>query len=390
MDYEISINSNDIKLTVNKNRYMILCSKDPKRIKAMFRKIIKEKFNVRFDVDFINEYIMKLEKCGFCNVYNSRYSYDVEFDENKRQIIISNIKLLNDIYRCNDPECVINRKHLNPNSFENVSKSRKMSLEEAKKWIHENNKSPFYKKEGEDSESYSKRQSRDLDFFVGRYGEKEGKAKYYSMLNKISAANKKEGLIKKYGEEKASSICKSKAITLEKLISLYGAEDGKERYINWIKTATVCGFYSENSKIDSKQAYQLFTELTSLLIKNKIISKNEDVIYKDGKQKEYAFYYIDDNKKVRWYLFDYFIKKYNIIIEFNGSFWHPNKKLNRGFDDFKVDKEKLKWNTRLERLKSCGYKILTIWDYEIIGIENKEIFMNKLIEKIRNIIHENA
>ncbi|MDF1551403.1 MAG: hypothetical protein P1P88_26515, partial [Bacteroidales bacterium] len=64
--------------------------------------------------------------------------------------------------------------HLNPNSKEFISKSLKISNDEALKIIHNRNKSPFYRSNFSNDKEYKKAQQRDLNWYISKYGEIKG------------------------------------------------------------------------------------------------------------------------------------------------------------------------------------------------------------------------
>lgn len=148
-------------------------------------------------LEYINLYIMPLQTCGFCNKNLAIYDYDLEIFNDT--LIIKNVHIQKN-YMCNNKTCKDNRKKLNPNSLEHISKRKKISLEQADKWQKANNNSPFYLHPGQSIEDYSKRQSRSIDYFIKKYGE-AGNDKFKNYCKKISKANSKQEVIKKYGEQ---------------------------------------------------------------------------------------------------------------------------------------------------------------------------------------------
>jgi len=71
---------------------------------------------------------------------------------------------------------------------------------------------------------------RDERFFILKYGEKQGKQKWYDLNKKKSYSNSKEGLIERHGKEKAEKICKSFTLTKEEKIKKWGLEKTNEWY----------------------------------------------------------------------------------------------------------------------------------------------------------------
>lgn len=171
-------------------------------------------------LSYINDNIQKLELCGFCNKNISNYTYELYIENN--ELKIKNIKLFSD-YSCKNKICQKQRAKINPNSFEHISKRKKISLEEADKWQKEHNKSPFYLHPNETWEEYSKRQSRGEEYFKNKYGDNY-KEKWEEYCNKIAKANTKEEVIKRHGEEYNKKLQDSKKQTLDNFILRYGEE----------------------------------------------------------------------------------------------------------------------------------------------------------------------
>lgn len=98
--------------------------------------------------------------------------------------------------------------------------------------------------------------------------------------------------------------------------------------------------------------------------------------------------------KKRRFFYDIFIPKLNLIIEFNGDYWHANPDLYKASDliHYRVGNITAEdiWNKDLEKKKlaeSKGYNITTIWEKEIKNLSGKEILnliQNKIYETIKN------
>ena len=90
----------------------------------------------------------------------------------------------------------------------------------------------------------------------------------------------------------------------------------------------------------------------------------------------------------------YIIPKLNLIIEFNGDYWHANPDSYKASDLIhyrfgNITAEDI-WNKDLKKKKlaeSKGYNIITIWEKEIKNLPSKEILnliQNKIYETIKN------
>lgn len=88
--------------------------------------------------------------------------------------------------------------------------------------------------------------------------------------------------------------------------------------------------------------------------------------------------YMIDNK----FCVDCFIQKYNLIIQFDGDYWHGYKA------DILNTEPRIKKRMQLdisqdEYAKKCGYKVLRLWEHDI-----KILTANKLSKLIEEIIKE--
>jgi hypothetical protein len=220
-----------------------------------------------------------IEKCRLCSIGDVPININFEIKDNF--FIINGFEYIKKIY------CYGNNKKccglkLNPNSFEFVSKVNLISLEEAKKILKENNKSPFYKENWSSENEYKKSQSRSIDYYIKKYGDTKGKQKYQEHINKISISNSIEGFINKYGNDegiiKFNKVSKSKDsmslkyflikndgdynkaifefedrkisvnISLDSLISKYGKEEGQKKHNERIKRAKITLLSNPNYK----------------------------------------------------------------------------------------------------------------------------------------------
>ena len=73
-----------------------------------------------------------------------------------------------------------------------------------------------------------------LNNLIKKYGEEEGKRRWESYLEKQKITKSREYMINKYGENNVSKINKSKSVNLDNLIKKYGEEEGKRRWYEYI------------------------------------------------------------------------------------------------------------------------------------------------------------
>ena len=112
----------------------------------------------------------------------------------------------------------------------------------------------------------------------------------------------------------------------------------------------------------SKESQKLFNTIYKLLNK-----KYKNKTYYATLNKEFGIWY---NRK--WFSYDYVNSKFKKVIEYNGSVWHPLPHLeDNDIGWFARDKNKTAKKARdyekikYEGLEKRGYKILTVWDYEM-------------------------
>jgi hypothetical protein len=188
---------------------------------------------------------------------------------------------------------------------------------------------------------------------------------------------------------------RQRTFTLEKCIHKYGYEDGikrfKDRNYKWQKTLdsktddekkAIMLSKTRNLCRYSKESFIFFNSLLSRIDEN--LLSGLDIYF--GK-KEMVLW---EPSKKRPYFYDFSIPSLKVIIEYNGSTFHPSlEKLNKkelmawkcpltklnGLDKHKKDMEKNDF------ARSLGYELLVVWDYE--EFESK---LKKCIELIKKKI----
>jgi G:T-mismatch repair DNA endonuclease (very short patch repair protein) len=114
--------------------------------------------------------------------------------------------------------------------------------------------------------------------------------------------------------------------------------------------------------------------------KHKNRSKNEIIIYNKIKKKfknaKYSFV-------VKPYICDIFIPDLNLIIEYNGDYWHcnPNKYDQNYYHKIKKKTAKEIWerdNIKIDLIKKNGYTLEVLWEYDYN--QNPKI-INEIIKK---------
>lgn len=184
-----------IKYEYSGKIYNFQC-KDIKKVEAAFKISIKRKLGIS-----INEYLTYLgyenDLCRVCKIGNPPIGIDYFIDSDF--IIIKGFKYKREIYCYGDNKDCSGIK-MNPNSFEFISLVKNISIEDAKIFLKNNNKSPFYKENHEDIDSYKNFQSRSLSSYIEKYGKELGNKKYKEHIKNISISNTLDGYILKYGD----------------------------------------------------------------------------------------------------------------------------------------------------------------------------------------------
>lgn len=187
---------------------------------------------------------------------------------------------------------------------------------------------------------------------ISKYGEEEGTKRYDSYVSKQSITKSWDYMVEKYGEEKAREINRSKVISLDKYIGMYGLEEGKVRWEKFI-----------NNRIHgwSKQSQHVFRRL------DKYLCPKYTTRYAT-KGGEYCVDYngIDIHM-------DYYIEELNICVEFNGGIFHGDPRLFEDdcrcnpFDRSKTAKELRDKDYRRYKLlqNEFGIKTFVIWELDV-------------------------
>jgi very-short-patch-repair endonuclease len=232
----------------------------------------------------------------------------------------------------------------------------------------------------EEFNQYNKSRAATLENMIDKYGETEGIYRWNKYVEKQKyAGSAKEYFIEKYGKiagtKKYEEINKSKAQTSENFIKRYGRENGKKLFLEYLNKRPTSSLYSF-----SKKANMFFDLL------DKEISHLNLKTYHGNKSKEYYLWSFDNNI----YFYDFCIPELDIIIEFNGSYWHADPTIYNSEDEIlfpnnkKViarhiwDKDVVKNNTAIEN----GFHLFLVWEkyYD----NNSDRIIKKLKERIEN------
>lgn len=152
--------------------------------------------------------------------------------------------------------------------------------------------------------------------YLDKYGE-QGEKKYYE-----DRAMTLRLCIKRHGKEKGEAVWKSYcdkqsySCSKEYYIEKWGEDEGMARWRRNREIFLKAG--STNANRASQISQELFDSLYKELLYKEIVSDKAEIYY-EKLNSEYEIKYEDT-----MYFIDFYDKKRNIVIEFNGDYWHAN------------------------------------------------------------------
>jgi len=147
-------------------------------------------------------------------------------------------------------------------------------------------------------------------------------------------------------------------------------------------------FYSDPEKSrKTRLKHSLTMKKNILLGKLKTINKSK----KEDEIKQFLTnlnYNVIQHHRVKTKICDLFIPSLNLIIEYNGDYWHcnPNKYGPEFFNQKKNKYAKEIWlddENRLQLIKNCGYNLEVIWEEDLKYNNNKILDILKNYDKQR-------
>lgn len=193
-----------------------------------------------------------------------------------------------------------------------------------------------------------------------------------SIKDRISDTTIQYYLEKGYNEEVAKEMLskRQQTFTLEKCIEKYGYDDGYKRWIDrqekWLNNYQRVNY----SKISQEMFISIYNELLSLGFNEKVyfakLDKNNNI---HGSKNNYE-YRLKLNKS--YILPDFFIPSLNLILEFDGTYYHRD-----------TTENKMREKIRDENIINSGYKVLHISEKEYK--DNKEFTILKIVNYILKI-----
>lgn len=314
---------------------------DNKRVSKVINISFARKFKMS-SVDICNKLHIDMKICPFCGEFIPPNYYDVSINDNV--ITINGGIYVKEFSSCRNKQC--HSKKLNPNSVEFVSVAYGLSEEDALKYIHERNKSPFYRENHVSEEDYTKYQKRDIEWYKSRgkdikesvtlgnyhkslefyklkYGEIDGEEIYNSINDRkrITLSN----MIKVHGEEKGTLIYedwKKKVVqTPERMVARYGKEEGICRYKEFLKKKMSNVALSSNLYENLDGIFESKDILFDFLYKRLHITKQyyiteeyiEKYIYYDSSVVQFIVSYMFNNKEEFYNQFKEYVTNINPI-----------------------------------------------------------------------------
>lgn len=221
----------------------------------------------------------------------------------------------------------------------------------------------------EDFKQYNMSRSVTLENMIKRHGEELGTLKFQEYCERQRYAGCSleyyvDKLGKEAGELEWDRVCKSKAFTLENMIKRHGEVEGLARFLNHIESRP----YQQ-----SKIANQFFGSLLEAIPE---LSKFKTY------HGEREFGIMSPNG---YYKFDFTILELDLMVEFNGDYWHRNPKkydsnyFERGLYSYEVwERDQLK----IEAANRRGFDVLVVWESDYLESPIEQI------QSISNIINE--
>lgn len=268
----------------------------------------------------------------------------------------------------------------------------------------------------------------DLEAYIRRHGEEEGKRRYYERIEKYKYAVSLEGMTERYGEDEAKRLIeernKSCSSNLEACIRRYGEEEGRRRYEETCQkkafAQTLEGYIERYGKEEgtlrfeerqrkyvescrnkpleeliriaqarkvpfasaSKSSLMVFEPLHQWLLDQGI--NDREIFYGKDSRREYFLW--ADNNELYWY--DFAISGLKLLIEFNGTHFHaksPNQTDFRNPYEPHLTAQEV-WEHdqyKLDTARKRGYNVFVIWD-DVLPEENLRFLkteITKLLEE---------
>lgn len=302
-------------------------------------------------LNFESNFIERFNTVKHAPITSYRY-YQARYGKNAEQKFkdYQNSKVLNaKTHFQNCREYWVARGYSESESIENAINVQKTRAAAAAKALT-NKPSPrnieFWRNKGyseiESADIVRKIQTRDLEFFITKYGEELGHYKFQEVIQKRITT----WFARTDGDR--ADINKTKGRTYEQLVIQYGEDAANDIMVRRL----------ESNPLISKESKTFFKELDTILPSS--ISSQSITGYKTPER----WVKVDDN----FYFLDYYVN--GCIIEYHGSYWHADPKLFASDDWHSALKSSASevWSkdkTRIDNLIKLGYNTLIIWSSDV-------------------------
>lgn len=237
-----------------------------------------------------------------------------------------------------------------------------------------------------------------LENLCKKYGEELGKQKYdvYIRKSKEKSIWSVEHYIKLgYSEEEAKNIISDiQRKDLKYFILRYGELEGTEKYkdYNRKKSTSLEMYIEKHGEVEGQRKFQEKKNIKSSRTEIQLFDKVSSY-FNEEEQKWFCYgknqYKIGLRKEIwerscgaKLYLLDFFDRRQNKIIEFNGDLWHANPEIFKE-NDTPNPYERKKTSKEIWEKDQARYAILAEMNYSVLVIWEKDYLrdMEKTIQK---------
>lgn len=240
--------------------------------------------------------------------------------------------------------------------------------------------------------------ARSLEGFIAKYGHEEGQKRWDQYCQKQSETNTFEYKRDKYGwtKEQFKEYNRSRAVTLENLIKRHGQEEGTKIWEAYCErqryTVSLEYFIKTYGEKEGRMIFENFNASRGCVgtgvspISQECFKK----LYKHFKDHEVYFGSLNEEYSCKGYLLDFYDKTLNVVIEFNGDYWHMNPKKYKADEINKMSKKSAQeiWDHDKKRAAGIteilGCKYLTIWETDYM--DDPDGYIEKLISEINHVL----
>ena len=235
--------------------------------------------------------------------------------------------------------------------------------------------------------------------YIEKFGEIEGLRRWNCYCQKQSETNTFEYKQKKFGwtKEQFQKYNNSRAITLKNLIKKYGEDEGIriwEQYKD--KQRESCSknyFLKTYGEEEGLRKWNNWQERKSKFHRTSIIA--DEFFSMLGKYYEgneiYSYSANSKEFRVESFNLDYYDKTLNVVVEFNGDFWHANPDKNINPERFEnkcgltIEEKWKKDKIRNEFIESyLNTKVFVVWEKDFR--KNKEECVRKIVSEINEYV----